>query len=130
MGVLFFYCANSPKHILTQGIQRVWPRRLGLGVPCQRRSLCPNSFTSCGRHVLAERTSQAIRSDVQPHIRSHPQSSRQIGKPVSHHKYTHRQNRHTHRSLSWPCLLTAIIALLQSTSSFHRFLRRSYFVCF
>lgn len=52
-------------------------------------------------HTLTQRGQrQPTRTEVQPHMRSHPQSDRQIGKHITGvspqtHKHTHRQNRHT-----------------------------------
>lgn len=76
---------------------------------------------------------QTTFTDVQPHICSHPQSDRQIGKHITGRLTTNTHTDKTdtpHHSLSWPCLLMTIAAMQQPTSSFHRFLCPKYLMCF
>lgn len=86
---------------------------------------------SCGRPT---------HPDVQPHIRRHPQSDRQIGKCITGvspqesargcvHADTCRRPTHPVIHSPWPCLLMAITALQQSTPSFLRFLRPGTILC-
>lgn len=88
---------------------------------------------SCGRPT---------HPDVQPHIRRHPQSDRQIGKcitgvsPQAHARgcacaRAHTRRRPTHPVIHspLPCLLMAITALQQSTPAFLRFLRPGTILC-
>lgn len=100
-------------------------------------------FASSSRYIATyERfyAGEPTRRDVQPHIRRHPQSDRQIGKCITGvspqanargclRADTHRRPTHPVIHSPWPCLLTAITALEQSTPSFLRFLHPGTILC-